>query len=79
MNKETIFLPRKSYKAASNFVISAVLDLGIEVATEIGLEVLKVDGLYYTVRNTHKTPSYVLVLSTDDAVERYTAAQIVGA
>jgi hypothetical protein len=80
MEKQAIFTPRKTWVAGVKGVRKAVKDLGLEVATQIGIELLKVDGLYYTVKN----PTYGKgeafhaenILSTESATERYTAKEV---
>jgi hypothetical protein len=76
MNKQVIFTPRKSFMSASNAVRLAVKDLGMDRATEIGIEILEIDGIYYTVKNVYKPTQFNIILSTNDASQRFTAAEV---
>jgi hypothetical protein len=76
MQKQVIFYPHKSYKAAAKYALKAIRDLGAEEATEIGIELLKVDNIFYTVKNPYKPQSHETILDTNNATERYSVAQI---
>jgi hypothetical protein len=54
----------------------AVKDIRLEVATEIGIELLKVGDTYYTVKNVATLTVFDTVLNTNDATERYTAREV---
>lgn len=76
MNKQVIFKPRKSFASAAKNVRLTIKDLGLDAATEIGLEILKIDDVFYTVKNVYSPTQFDVILSTDDADERYTASQV---
>jgi hypothetical protein len=80
MNKQSISQPRKTKASAIKRVHRAVKDLGLEVATEIGIELLKVDGLYYIVKNPTDGRAETVypqdIFDTNDSSERYTAKEV---
>lgn len=80
MLKVSIFKPRKTFKSAKWGVVKAVEDLSLTGAESIGVELVKVDGIYYTVRNIHEGVSgdnldHCTLIDTDNATERFTPAQ----
>jgi hypothetical protein len=76
MNKQVIYKPRKTLKSAANNVRLAVKDLGLDFAEEIGIEILKIDGIFYTVKNVYKPTPFDTIWNTEDAAEKYSAAEI---
>ena len=58
------------------------LDLAVSAVTgaeELGIELIKVDGVYYTVRNLHVSDGLNnnIILETDLATERHSPASII--
>lgn len=76
MEKQVIFTPRKSFASAAKGALMAIRDMGAESAAEIGIEVVKIDGVFYTVKNPYKPQDDDLILDTANASERYSVLDI---
>ena len=76
MNKEIIFKPAKTFGFGLKQLKMAVRELGLETAEEIGIELLKVDGIYYVVKYINNTGPTLVTVNSADATERVTPAQL---
>ena len=76
MTKLVVFKPRKSLASASRNVRMAVKDIQLEGATAIGIEILKIGEIYYTVKDASESEMYRATVDTDNATERYTAKEV---
>ena len=75
MLKQEIFKPRKTLVSAAKNIRLIVKDLGVEGASEIGVEILKVGDTYYTVKNVYKPTPFDTLWGTDDASERVSVVE----